>query len=58
MKSRPPPRHIGPRRGFGTFDAVRRDAEERLACGLKLDWDQILLDIAAIRVLAIKRPRA
>jgi hypothetical protein len=37
---------------------VRRDAEERLACGLKLDWDQILLDIAAIRVLAIKRPRA
>lgn len=45
-----------PRRGkhFPTFSDIRRDAEKRLASGLKLDFDQIMLDIAALRVRAIK----
>ena len=32
-----------------TFAAIRRDCESRLARGLKLDFDQIMLDIAALR---------
>jgi hypothetical protein len=37
-----------------TFDEVRRSAEKTLRRGLKLDFDQIMLDIAAIRVRAEK----
>ena len=37
-----------------TFAEVRRNAEERLALGLKLDFDQIMLDIEAIRKQAEK----
>jgi hypothetical protein len=32
-----------------TFADVRREAEARLARGLRLDFDRIMLDIAAIR---------
>jgi hypothetical protein len=38
-----------------TFAEIRRDAEKRLARGLKLDFDQIMLDIAALRARA-ERP--
>jgi len=31
-----------------TFADVRRDAEKRMARGLKLDFDQIMLEIAVI----------
>jgi hypothetical protein len=37
-----------------TFAEIRRNAENRLARGLKLDFDQIMLDIAALRVRAEK----
>jgi hypothetical protein len=37
-----------------TFAEIRRDAEKKLARGLKLDFDQIMLDIEAIRVSAKK----
>ena len=37
-----------------TFAEIRRDAEKRLARGLGLDFDQIMLDIAAIRARAAK----
>ena len=37
-----------------TFAEVRSDAEKRLALGLLLDFDQIMLDIAAIRARAAK----
>ena len=53
MKSRPPPRPH--RKRPLTFAAIRRDAENRLARGLKLDFDQIMLDIAALMV-ASKKP--
>jgi hypothetical protein len=40
-----------PRRGkhLQTFSDIRRAAEKRLAHGLDLDFDQIMLDIAALR---------
>ncbi|HME12876.1 MAG TPA: hypothetical protein VKF79_08450 [Candidatus Acidoferrum sp.] len=41
-----------PRKRPSTFAEVRHDAEKRLEHGLKLDFDQIMLDIAAIRVRA------
>jgi hypothetical protein len=37
-----------------TFAEIRRKAEKRLARGLKLDFDQIMLDIAVIRARADK----
>ena len=37
-----------------TFAEVRSDAEKRLALGLGIDFDQIMLDIAAIRARAAK----
>ena len=37
-----------------TFAEIGRDAEKRLALGLKLDFDQIMLDIEAIRKRAEK----
>jgi hypothetical protein len=45
----PPPRRARPRKRPATFSDVRRDAEKKLARGLELDFDQIMLDIAAIR---------
>jgi len=45
-----PPRRKHPT----TFAEIRRDAEKRLALGLVLDFDQIMLDIAAIRARAAK----
>ena len=32
-----------------TFAEIRSDAEKKLQRGLKLDFDQIMLDIAALR---------
>jgi hypothetical protein len=51
IKSRPPPRLIGAsrRKGPRTFADIRRNAEKRLKLGLKLDFDQIMADIAALR---------
>ena len=40
-----------------TFAEVRRRAEDRLAHGLKLNFDQIMLDIDAIRKQAAKPSR-
>jgi len=37
-----------------TFAEIRSDAEKRLALGLGLDFDQIMLDIAAVRARAAK----
>ena len=37
-----------------TFAEIRFNAEERLRHGLKLDFDQIMLDIGAIRAAAEK----
>jgi hypothetical protein len=48
MKGRPPPRHSPHRKRPRTFAAIRRDAENRLARGLKLDFDQIMSDITAL----------
>jgi hypothetical protein len=51
-----PQKHSEPphRRHPMTFAEIRRDAEKRLKRGLKLDFDQIMLDIEAIRVRAEK----
>ena len=51
MKSRPPPKLVGRtyRKRPRTFADIRRSAEKRLKLGLKLDFDQIMADIAAIR---------
>lgn len=38
-----------------TFAEIRSDAEKKLQRGLKLDFDQIMLDIAALRARA-ERP--
>ena len=54
MKSRPPPRPSPHRKRPLTFAAIRRDAESRLARGLKLDFDQIMLDITALMADAKK----
>jgi urease gamma subunit len=48
MKSRPPPRQSPPRKRPLTFAVIRRNAEKRLARGLKLDFDQIMSDITAL----------
>jgi len=44
---RSPPKHQ--KRATKTFEDIRWAAEKRLARGLKLDFDQIMLDIAAVR---------
>jgi len=51
MKSRPPPKLIARshRKRPRTFADIRRNAEMRLKLGLKLDFEQIMADIAAIR---------
>ena len=51
MKSRPSPERISRPRSKRprTFAEIRRDAEHRLRRGLKLDFKQIMLDIAALR---------
>jgi hypothetical protein len=55
MKSRPPPKMHPHRKRPLTFAAIRRDAENRLARGLKLDFDQIMLDITAL-IADAKKP--
>jgi hypothetical protein len=58
MVKRPPTRQVRTRHKHPmTFADVRHDAEDRLARGLKLDFDQIMLDIAAIRARAEKPAR-
>jgi hypothetical protein len=51
MKSRPPPKLIvrAHRKRPRTFADIRRNAEKRLKLGLKLDFDQMMADIAALR---------
>ena len=51
MKSRPPPKLIvrAHRKRPRTFADIRRNAEMRLKLGLKLDFEQIMADIATIR---------
>jgi hypothetical protein len=39
-----------------TFADIRREAEARLTRGLRLDFDQIMLDIAAVRRADKKLP--
>jgi hypothetical protein len=48
MRNRPPPRQSPPHKRPLNFAAIRRDAEQRLARGLKLDFDQIIADITAL----------
>lgn len=52
--ARPPerPSERPHRKQPATFAEIRRDAEKRLARGLRLDFDQIMLDIAVIRARA------
>ena len=38
-----------PRKHLHTFADIRHKAEQRLRRGLKLDFDQIMLDIATLR---------
>ena len=53
---RSPPKHLKRphRKHPTTFAEIRRNAEERLAQGLKVDFEQIMIDIAVIRVEAEK----
>jgi hypothetical protein len=51
MSSRPPPKHIARSRAKRprTFAEIRRNAEQTLRLGLRLNFKQIMLDIAALR---------
>ena len=54
MRSPPKRSKRPPRKRPTTFAEVRRNAEKKLALGLKLDFDQIMLDIEVIRKWAEK----